>query len=106
MSTVTVRGTRTSDGTELISVHDFIGVVYQETETESRRVWCDLISRDASHHTLSFMYYTIVLRDNEGESGAETPVMTAKGMQRLLVVLEGEVTVRFRQNRVIVIEHV
>jgi hypothetical protein len=102
----TVRATSTSDGTDVFSVYDFISVVYQKNEAEARQVWGDLIARDVKQNTLPFMFYTVALRDSEAEPGVHTPVMTATGLQRLLLVLEDEVAAPFRQSGCIVIERV
>ena len=99
-----VRGTRTSQGAEVILVYDFIGVVYDKSEAEARQMWGDLIEkmRDGTYRGIGFLHYEVTLPDMTVE--ARAPAMTAQGLQRLQEVLGLEVAERFRVQRALVFE--
>lgn len=99
-----VRGTRTSQGDEVILVYDFICVVYDKNEAEARQMWRDLIEkmRDGTYRGPGFLFYEITLADSTVE--ARAPAMTAHGLQRLQEVLGFAVAERFRRNTAIVLE--
>ena len=75
-----VRGTRTSQGAEVILVYDFISVVYEKSEAEARQMWRDLIEkmRDGTYRGLGFLHYEVTLPDMTVE--ARAPAMTAQGL--------------------------
>ena len=72
-----VRGTRTSQDAEVILVHDFIGVVYDKNEVETRQMWSDLLEQmpDETYRGTAFLFYEVTLVDNTVESRAQA--MTA-----------------------------
>ena len=99
-----VRGTRTSQGAEVILVTDFICAVYDKDEAEERHMWREVLERmaDATYRGVGFLFYEVTLPDSTVE--ARAPAMTAQGLLRLQEVLGLEVAERFRVQRALVFE--
>ena len=97
----TVRATITADGEHLVSVYDFMNRACPgNSKSWASVTWSNLIKENSQfRHELSFtmvhLKYLGVRKGNNTRS-CETPVMTLRGLQRLLMILGGRVAAEFR----------
>lgn len=92
-----IRGTLASDGMEVWSVYDFISKAcgYHDTGNAARRDFSRLI-KDGSEHKTEVASLCRYLKF-PGAGQRETPCMTVRGLQRLLMILGGKVAAEFRE---------
>lgn len=96
----TLRGTITPDGQQWFSVYDFIDLVCQKTGSYSRQVWMRLISKDSKFKNeieFKMHFFEYQFGTQEKMRTRQTPVMTLRGLQRLLMILDNKVAADFRQ---------
>jgi hypothetical protein len=103
----TVRGTITSDGEYVGSVYNFINLACNKRGTFGNKVWERLIRWDSVFkkeldelYTKEFVNGLIgqddQLSDTKKTRRSRTPVMTLRGLQRLMMILGGKVAADFR----------
>jgi hypothetical protein len=104
----TVRGTITAGGEHVFSVFNFINLTCDKRGTFGNKVWERLIRWDSVFkkeldelYTKEFVNGLIgqddQLSDTKKTRRSRTPVMTLRGLQRLLMILGGKVAADFRQ---------
>ncbi len=99
----TVRGTITSDGEYMGSVYDFMDLACPNMSPSWTSVtWRNLIAeksefKDEIKFTMVFLKYeNLGLRNGKKTRNRKTPVMTLRGLQRLMMILGGNVAAEFR----------
>ena len=92
-----VRGKMDEEGIQLFSVFDFITVScgYKDSGATARKEFVRLI-REGSEHAEELVASCRYLKFN-GKGQRETPCMTIRGLQRLLMILGGKVASEFRK---------
>jgi hypothetical protein len=104
----TVRGTITADGQQVFSVFNFINLVCDKNGTFGNKVWERLTSKDSIFKNeldeLSTKEFVNGLIGQDDQIShikkmrrRRTPVMTLRGLQRLLMILGSKVATDFRQ---------
>ena len=104
----TVRGAITSDEEHVFSVFNFINLACNKHGTFGNKVWERLIRWDSVFkkeldelYTKEFVNGLIgqddQLSDTKKTRRSRTPVMTLRGLQRLMMILGGKVAAEFRQ---------
>ena len=94
----TVRGLTTGAGLQVFSAYDFINLVCQKTGNYSRQVWKCLIDAGCvrkDEYTMEFTEYHYGIHRNTRVR--QTPMMTLRALQRLVMILRGKVAADFRQ---------
>ncbi len=105
---VTVRGTITSDGEYVGSVYNFINLACNKRGRFAYKVWERLISENSVYK--DELYKLVTVEYVKGLSGQiddlsytkktrlrQTPVMTLRGLQRLVMILGGKMDSDFRR---------
>jgi hypothetical protein len=98
----TVRAMITAEGEHVVSVYDFMNLACPgNSKSWASVTWSNLIKENSQfRHELSFtmvhLKYLGVRKGNNTRS-CKTPVMTLRGLQRLLMILGGRVAADFRQ---------
>ena len=92
-----LRGMRNEDGVYCFSVYDFINLVTgHERGNAYARMTFQRLTKEGSEYASE-----IVTNCNsfkiQGSRGAETPCMTIRGLQRLLMMLGGKVAAEYRE---------
>ena len=95
-SNVSLRGMTSPDGIQVFSVYDFITLACQKTDggAYARKTFSNLIKEgcefrdEVVNNVLSLQF--------PGSGQRETPTMTIRGLQRLLMILGGKVATEFR----------
>ena len=88
------------DGMQVFSVYDFINLVCQKNGTYSRQVWKRLISEDSKfkdefEFTMVYLkLQNVTLSHTQKRRTCRIPVMTLRGLQRLLMILGSKVAAR------------
>ena len=92
-----IRGKVNEDGIQVFSVYDFITVScgYKDSGATARKEFVRLI-REGSEHAEEVVESCRYLKFN-GKGQRETPCMTIRGLQRLLMILGGKVASEFRK---------
>ena len=104
----TVRGTITSDGEHVASVYNFINLACNKRGRYAYNKWDHLISekseyKDELKELVTYEYVKGLstqiddLSNTKKTRRRETPVMTMRGLQRLMMMLGGKVAAEFRQ---------
>ena len=100
----TVRGTITSDGEHVVSVYDFMDLACPTMSPSWTKVtWRNLIAqksefKDEIKFTMVFLKHEkLTLRNDKKIRNRKAPVMTLRGLQRLMMILGGNVAAEFRQ---------
>ena len=104
----TVRGTINADGDHVGSVYNFINLACNKRGRYAYNKWDHLISekseyKDELKELVTYEYVKGLSTEIQDLSNTkktrrrETPVMTLRGLQRLLVILGGKVAAEFRQ---------
>jgi hypothetical protein len=94
----TVRGTITSEGIQVFSVYDFINLVCEKSGNYSKQLWKRLIDADSEHeieYTMEFTEYHYGIHRNTRVR--QTPMMTLRALQRLVLMLGSKVAIDFRK---------
>jgi hypothetical protein len=97
----TVRAMITVEGEHVVSVYDFMNLACPgNSKSWASVTWSNLIKENSQfRHELSFtmvhLKYLGVRKGNNTRS-CKTPVMTLRGLQRLLMILGGRVAAEFR----------
>ena len=95
-SDTSLRGTVRENGTHIFSVFDFISLACNKTDngTYARKTFGRLVSDGSQYkeELLNLVQYN----QFPGARQRETPVMTIRGLQRLLMILGGKVAEAFR----------
>jgi hypothetical protein len=96
----TVRGLTTRAGMQVFSAYDFINLVCPKSGNYSKQVWKRLISEDSIfkdeiEFTMEFSEYHYGIHRNTRIR--QTPMMTLRALQRLVMILGGKVVADFRQ---------
>ena len=98
-----VRATITSDAEHVFSVYDFLDLTCPNSKSYSSVTWSRLISEDSEYKDeIKFIMVYLKLQ-NVGLSNdkkrrlRKTPVMTLRGLQRLMMILGSKVAADFRQ---------
>lgn len=103
----TVRGTITADGEYMGSVYNFINMACNKRGRYAYKVWERLISDDSVYKDELYKLFTLEyvkglsaqiqdLSHTKKTRSRETPVMTLRGLQRLMMILGGNVAADFR----------
>ena len=92
----TLRGMSLPDGNQFFSVYDFIHKVckYKDNGAHSRKVYQRLTAEGSEFK--KEIEESRVLIKFPGPGQRETPAMTIRGLQRILMILEGKVAADFR----------
>lgn len=99
----TIRGTTTRDGQKFFSVYDFINLVCEKSGTYAHCTWARLISEDSNFKDEiefkmeSLKYHGEVVSFTRKTRSRQTPVMTLRALQRLLLILNNKVASDFRR---------
>ena len=100
----TVRGTITSDGEHVFSVYDFMDLACPTmSDSWTKVTWRNLKADDSAFkselkYTMVFLKHEkLTLRNDKKTRNRKTPVMTLRGLQRLMMILGGNVAAEFRQ---------
>ena len=101
---VTVRAKFTSDAQHVASVPDVMRLACPtKSESWRQKKWKELIEKseykDELKHTMEYLKYQdedVTSNDTKKRRRVKTPVMTLQGLQRLLVILGGNVSSEFR----------
>jgi hypothetical protein len=94
----TVRGATTRDGMQVFSVYDSMALVCQKSEAYARTLWSRSISEKSTYKAeLEGLVYSVTLRNAANNKPYDTPAMTLRGLQRLVLILDGKVAADFRQ---------
>jgi len=92
-----LRGSVTPTGTQVFSVYDFINLAYgKDLKNAYARVTLSNLVSDGSKHqdeVVKNLYYLKF----PGNGQRETPAMTIRGLQRLLMILPGKIGEEFRK---------
>ena len=87
------------DGTHLFSVYDFITIACQKKDDggHARKTYSNLVkdSCEFKKEVLKLVHYC---QFPDGARQRETPTMTIRGLQRLLMILGGKVAANFRKE--------
>ena len=102
----TVRATITADGEYMGSVYDFMDLACPTMSPSWTKVtWRNLIAqksefKDEIKFTMVFLKLEkLTLRNDKKIRNRKTPVMTLRGLQRLMMTLGGNVAAEFRHMR-------
>ena len=91
-----IRGMLSPDGMQVFSVYDFITVACAKTDKGVYARKCfGRLTTDGSEHQNEIVSLCHNLHF-PGQRGAQTPAMTIRGLQRLLMILGGKVAAEFR----------
>jgi hypothetical protein len=94
----TVRATITADGEHVFSVYDSMALFCGKSESYARTTWTRLISAKSTYKSeLEASVYAATFCSSINNSPYETPAMTLRGLQRLVMILGGKVAAEFRQ---------
>jgi len=94
----TVRGATTTEGIQVFSVYDSIALFCGKSESYARTTWTRLISAKSTYKSeLEASVYAATFCSSINNSPYETPAMTLRGLQRLVMILGGKVAADFRQ---------
>ena len=95
----TVRRTNTPEGM-VFSVYDIMNLVCRKTGSYSRQLWLRLINSkfkdELEFHFMHTKNHTYQSGNSGKKSTNRTPVMTLKGLERLLFILNNKVATDFR----------
>ena len=98
-SDASLRGIIKEDGTHLFSVYDFITIACQKKDDGgyARKTYSNLVkdSCEFKKEVLKLVHYC---QFPDGARQRETPTMTIRGLQRLLMILGGKVAANFRKE--------
>ena len=98
-SDASLRGIIKEDGTHLFSVYDFITIACQKKDDggHARKTYSNLVkdSCEFKKEVLKLVHYC---QFPDGARQRETPTMTIRGLQRLLMILGGKVAANFRKE--------
>jgi len=94
----TVRGATTYDSKQVFSVYDSISLFCgKKSEAYARTTWWRLISEKSEYkEELEGLVYSVTLRNAVNNKPYDTPAMTLRGLQRLVMILGGKVAADFR----------
>ena len=95
----TVRGLTTHAGLQVFSAYDFINLVCQKTGNYSKQVWKRLIDVGCvrkDEYTMKFTEYHYGI--HQYTRVRQAPMMTLRALQRLLVILGGNVVVNLNDK--------
>ena len=93
----TVRGATTYDAKQVFSVYDSIALICGRSEAYARTLWSRLISEKSTYKAeLEGLVYSVTLRNAANNKPYDTPAMTLRGLQRLVMILGGKVAADFR----------
>ena len=93
----TVRGATTYDAKQVFSVYDSIALFCGKNEGYARTTWFRLISEKSEYkEELEDLVYSVTLRNAANNKPYDTPAMTLRGLQRLMMMLGGKVAAEFR----------
>ena len=92
-----LRGMEGHDGKWYFRVYDFINFVtgHELSSSYARTLFCRLV-KDGSEHANEIASNCSSFKI-QGSRGSETPCMTIRGLQRLLMILGGKVAAEFRE---------
>ena len=97
-SDASLRGIIKEDGTHLFSVYDFITIACQKKDdgAYARKTYSNLVkdSCEFKKEVVKSVHYC----QFPGARQRETPTMTIRGLQRLLMILGGKVAANFRKE--------
>jgi hypothetical protein len=94
----TVRGATTTEGIQVFSVYDSIALFCGKSESYARTTWTRLISEKSTYKSeLEGLVYTATFCSSINNRPFDTPCMTLRGLQRLVMILGGKVAADFRQ---------
>lgn len=93
----TVRGATTYDAKQVFSVYDSIALFCGKNEGYARTTWFRLMSEKSEYkEELEALVYSVTLRNAANNKPYDTPCMTLRGLQRLVMILGGKVAGDFR----------
>ena len=93
----TVRATITADGEHVFAVYDSMAFFCGKSESYARTTWTRLISEKSTYKSeLEGLVYTATFRSSINNRPFDTPAMTLRGLQRLMIILGGKVAADFR----------
>ena len=93
----TVRGATTYDAKQVFSVYDSMALFCGKSESYARTLWSRLISEKSTYKAeLEDLVYSVTLRNAANNKPYDTPAMTLRGLQRLVMILGGKVAADFR----------
>ena len=93
----TVRGATTYDAKQVFSVYDSMALFCGKSEAYARTLWSRLISEKSTYKAeLEGLVYSVTLRNAANNKPYDTPAMTLRGLQRLVMILGGKVAADFR----------
>ena len=101
----TIRTTITSDGQHVCSVYDFMDLACpNQCDSWTKMKWKRLIAEDSEFKAELDEFFTmeylksqgVTLNDTKKRRFRKTPVMTPRGLQRLMMILGGKVAAEFR----------
>ena len=93
----TVRGATTTEGIQVFSAYDCMALVCKKNESYARMTWSRLISEKSTYKAeLEDLVYSVTLRNAANNKPYDTPAMTLRGLQRLVMILGGKVAADFR----------
>ena len=92
-----MKGTTTYDAKQVFSVYDSIALFCGKSESYARTTWSRLISPKSTYKSeLEGLVYTATFCSSVQNNRYDTPAMTLRGMQRLVMILGGKVAGDFR----------
>jgi hypothetical protein len=93
----TVRGATTYDNKQVFSVYDSMALFCGKSESYARTTWTRLISEKSTYKSeLEGLVYTATFCSSTINRSFDTPCMTLRGLQRLVMILGGKVAGDFR----------
>lgn len=93
----TVKGTTTYDAKQVFSVYDSIALFCGKSESYARTTWSRLISPKSTYKSeFEGLVHSATFCSSVQNNRYDTPAMTLRGLQRLLVILGGRVAADFR----------
>jgi len=94
----TVRGATTYDAKQVFSVYDSMTLFCGKSESYARTTWTRLISEKSTYKSeLEGLVYTATFCSSVQNNRYETPAMTLRGLQRLVMILGGKVASDFHR---------
>ena len=83
----TVRGATTYDAKQVFSVYDSMALFCGKSESYARTTWTRLISEKSTYKSeLEGLVYTATFCSSVQNNRYETPAMTLRGLQRLVMI--------------------
>ena len=93
----TVRGATTYDAKQVFSVYDSMTLFCGKSESYARTTWTRLISEKSTYKSeLEGLVHSATFCSSVQNNRYETPAMTLRGLQRLVMILGGKVAADFR----------